>query len=111
VDWLVGTSSGGFLASLGHLKLEQHAYADAEKLLREAVQAREKKSPDTWRRYYGQSMLGASLAGLGRSAEAERLLISGYRGMLERQNSIPAEYRPDLEQAREWVRLLTHAAQ
>jgi predicted Ser/Thr protein kinase len=99
------------LASLGELKLEQHAYAGAEKLLREAVQAREKRSPDTWERYFAQSMLGASLAGLGRSAEAEPLLKAGYRGMLERQNSIPAEYRPDLEQAREWVRLLTRAAQ
>jgi hypothetical protein len=47
-------------------------------------------------------MLGAALAGLGKSSEAEPLLISGYQGMLERQNSIPAGNRGDLERARQW---------
>ena len=98
------------LESLGQLKLEQRAYAEAEKLLREAVQAREKKSPNTWEHYWSQSMLGASLAGLGRSAEAKPLLTSGYQGMLERQSSIPAENRPALEGARESL-LLTRAIQ
>ncbi|HEY1341859.1 MAG TPA: hypothetical protein VGF59_30310, partial [Bryobacteraceae bacterium] len=60
---------------------------------------------------HAQSMLGASLAGLGRYIEAEPLLTAGYQGMLDRQSSIPAEYRPDLEQARGWVRSLTRAAQ
>jgi tetratricopeptide (TPR) repeat protein/predicted Ser/Thr protein kinase len=91
------------LTSLGQLKLEQRAYANAEKLLREAVQAREKESPDTWERYWAQSMLGASLAGLGTYDEAKPLMTSGYQGMLERQSSIPAEYRPALEEARKWA--------
>lgn len=98
------------LESLGQLKLEQRVYGDAEKLLREAVQAREKKSPNAWARYWAQSMLGASLAGLGRYDEAKPLLTSGYQGMLERQSSIPAENRPALEQARESL-LLTRAVQ
>jgi tetratricopeptide (TPR) repeat protein len=96
------------LESLGQLKLEQHAYADAEKLLREAVRAREKRSPNTWERYWGQSMLGASLVGLGRHDEAKPLLTSGYQGMLERQNTIPAENRRALERGRDSLRLLTN---
>lgn len=99
------------LESLGQLKLEQHDYADAEKLLREAVKAREKKSPNSWERCWAQSMLGTSLAGLGKYAEAKPLLTSRYEGMLERQSSIPAEDRPALEHARESLLLLTRAVQ
>jgi tetratricopeptide (TPR) repeat protein/predicted Ser/Thr protein kinase len=91
------------LASYGELKLEQHAYAGAEVLLREALQIRDQKTPNVWERFYAQSMLGASLWGLGRYSEARPLLTSGYNGMLERQSSIPAEYRTTLEHARVWI--------
>ena len=60
-------------------------------------------SADTWRRYYTQSMLGADLAGLEKYAEAEPLLISGYEGLMQRQNSIPAENRPVLEGVGNWI--------
>jgi eukaryotic-like serine/threonine-protein kinase len=91
------------LASLGEVKLEQNAYADAENLLREALQIRRQKSPDTWERYYTESMLGASLRGLRKYSEARSLLTSGYQGMLEHQSSIPAEYRLALSEARAWA--------
>ena len=64
---------------------------------------RDKTNSDTWRRYYAESLLGASLAGLGKNAEAEPRLISGYRYMLERQSSIPAENRSILSQTRTWI--------
>ena len=90
------------LASLGELKLEQRAYADAEKFLREAVQAREKQSPDTWERWHAQAMLGAALAGLGRRSEAAPLLASAHDALLQKKDSIPAERLPILEEVRNW---------
>jgi serine/threonine protein kinase/tetratricopeptide (TPR) repeat protein len=92
------------LASLGSIKLEEHRYADAEALLRKALAGREKTGPDTWQRYYTQSMLGASLAGLGRNAEARTLLVSGYEGLVKRQDSIPADTRPVLAEVQQWMK-------
>ena len=94
------TYTAQVLAALGEVKLEQHAYADAEKRLREAVQIRQQKSPDAWERYYAESLLGASLWSSGKYSEARPLLTAGYQGMLRQQSSIPAEYRPALERAR-----------
>ena len=91
------------LGSLGEVKLEQHDYVSAEKLLREALQIREQKSPDAWERYYIQSLLGASLRAVGNHSEAQALLTAGYKGMLEHQTAIPAEYRPALKQAADWA--------
>jgi tetratricopeptide (TPR) repeat protein len=89
------------MASLGEMRLDQHSYADAEKLLREALQIRQQKRPDDWERYHTESMLGATLWARGKSAEARSLLTSGYHGMLKQQGSIPAEYRPALQEARD----------
>jgi hypothetical protein len=48
-------------------------------------------------------MLGASLAGEKKYAEAEPLLLSGYEVMLEQKASMPAS-RPDrLERAGNWI--------
>ena len=46
-----------------------------------------------------RSLLGAALAGLDRSAEAEPLLLSGYQGLLQRRDKIPLANQPALEQA------------
>jgi tetratricopeptide (TPR) repeat protein len=91
------------LAALGGMKLEHHEYTEAETLLRQALRSYEKTDSDTWRRYYTQSMLGASLDGLGKYAEAERLLISGYEALSKKQESIPSENRPALGEVRGWI--------
>jgi hypothetical protein len=44
-------------------------------------------------------MLGASMAGMKRFAEAEPLLLSGYEGILQQHATIPAESRRDLRDA------------
>jgi len=88
------------LTSLGEMKLEQHAYAEAERLLREAVQGRLKRNPESWERYYAEALLGESLARQGRKTEASTLLESGYKGLLARQASIPAENRAAVDQIR-----------
>ena len=91
------------LGALGEIKLQQRNYSEAEKLLREALQTRQQKSPDAWERYYTESMLGASLRGIGQYSEARPLLTSGYDGMLRHQSSIPVEDLPALKQARAWL--------
>ena len=94
------------LASLGVLKLEQAEYGDAEALLRQALQIRDKATPNAWERYYAQSLLGAALAGERKYAEAEALLLSGYRGLQQHKDFMPFENRGNVQRARqELVRL------
>ena len=91
------------LASLGEVLVRQAKYAEAEPLLRSAQSGYEKARSDSWRRYYSQSALGASLEGQKKYLEAERLLLAGHQGILQRETTIPAENRSDLEQARKWM--------
>jgi tetratricopeptide (TPR) repeat protein len=79
------------LGSLAELQLQEQKYVDAEPLLRDAVGTTEKTTPDTWNRYYFQTLLGASLAGQQRFAEAEPLLVSGREGIVQRAAAIPAD--------------------
>src|SRR5262249_15182373 len=97
------------MASLGGIKLEQRKYSEAEPLLRDALEAYEKSAPNHWRRYYTQSSLRASLAGLEKYAQAEPLLISGYDGIKQRMQLVPADNRAVLDQVREWIATLYRA--
>ena len=54
---------------------------------------RQRRAPDDVRTYSAKTWLGAALAGQNRFAEAEPLLLEGYRGMKERESSIPAQGR------------------
>jgi tetratricopeptide (TPR) repeat protein len=91
------------MAWLGEVRLQQHRYAEAEPLLREALNTLEKTTPDSWARYYSQSLLGGSLAGQERYGEAEPLVVSGYQGMVQREATILDDSRRVLEQARERI--------
>ncbi len=91
---VLGPSSPDTLSTMGALaevELQEQKYADAEPLLREAVGTTEKTSPNAWNRYYFQGLLGASLAGQKRFAEAEPLLVSGREGMVQREATVPAD--------------------
>src|SRR5262249_62026892 len=61
--------------------------------LRECLQIRAPKLPDDWRRFFRQSLLGASLAGQQKYADAEPLLRAGYEGMKAHDQTIPAPER------------------
>lgn len=89
-------------ASLGRLRLEEQRYAEAELLLRQALDGQEIR-PAGWERYDIQRMLGASLMAQSRFVEAEPLLRSGYRGLVECKDAIPWENRPVVEQASEQI--------
>jgi tetratricopeptide (TPR) repeat protein len=72
----------------------QGKFADSEPLAREAVEFNRKKRPDDWQRFRAESLLGTSLAGQKQYAEAEPLLLEGYRGMAARRDrtAIPEWY-------------------
>jgi len=83
--------------------LQEQKYLLAEPLVREALSNWEKMNPDGWKRYYSQVLMGASLAGQERYAEAEPLLVSGYQGMILREAAIPPESRRVVAQAGERI--------
>ncbi len=93
----------GGQVTLGQIKLRQHLYSQAEPLLRHAVDSYRASKAETWGRYAAECELGASLAGLGRDAEANPLLANGYEQLLKRRDSIPFDYRRILDEARQWA--------
>jgi tetratricopeptide (TPR) repeat protein len=74
-------------------------HAGAEPLYRGGLSLRQKQFPDDWRTFASRSLLGGSLLGQQKSAEAEPLLLSGYEGMKQREDQIPASSRPLLKEA------------
>ena len=70
--------------------LVEERFAEAEPLGRECLALREKIIPDDWRTFNARSMLGGSLLGQKKYAEAEPLLLSGYEGLKQREDKIPA---------------------
>jgi serine/threonine protein kinase/Tfp pilus assembly protein PilF len=90
-------------ANLALIYESQGKFTQSEPLARE-IEARERtKHPDDWIRFWAESLLGASLAGEKNYAEAEPLLLEGYRGMLERKDRIPVPSWRDLDRAHEWI--------
>jgi len=79
----------GQIAQLGGMLAESKAWSEAEPLIREALGIREKTQPDAWTTFNSKSMLGGVLLGQNKLAEAEPLLLDGYRGMRECESSIP----------------------
>ena len=77
------------LAQIGRTILEQEQWAEAEPILRKCLAIREKASPDSWTTFNTYSSLGGSLLGQKKYPEAEPLLLKGYRGMKERETTIP----------------------
>ena len=61
------------------------------------------KLPDDWTTFSTKSMLGASLLGQKKYAEAEPLLLAGYTGMKDRADKIPAQCKVQLTHALERI--------
>jgi hypothetical protein len=81
----------GMLAQIGLSLLQQKQWTEAELLLRECLAIREKAQPDVWSTFNTQSLLGGALLGQQKYAEAEPLLLKGYEGMKQRENTIPPQ--------------------
>jgi hypothetical protein len=91
----------GTLAQHGLTMLQAGQPADAEPILRECLAIRTKREPDDWRTFNTESLLGGSLLGQKKYADAEPLLLAGYEGMKEREARIPARGKVPLTEALE----------
>ena len=77
------------IIQLGAVRLAQEKYSEAEMLLREGSPFAEKYWADAAYRFYVVSLLGASLSGQKKYADAEPFLLQGYEGLQQRQASLP----------------------
>ncbi len=73
--------------------VQMEKWAEAEPLMRELVSKRDAVEPESWTTFNARSMLGSTLLGQGRYAEAEPLIVSGYEGIKARETMIPAVFR------------------
>jgi serine/threonine protein kinase/tetratricopeptide (TPR) repeat protein len=89
------------LALLGNVRLKQKKFTAAEEPLRACLALRQRQKADDWLTFNAQSMLGASLLGQKKYAQAEPLLLAGYQGLKQRQNKIPLQSRFRLREALE----------
>jgi tetratricopeptide (TPR) repeat protein len=87
------------LDALGLNRLSQKKWVDAEAALRESLALRERNVPNEWTTFNTSSMLGGALLGQKKYAEAEPLLLEGYRGMKDREAKFPATGRARLTEA------------
>ena len=103
---VLGTQHPDTLKTMHNLAIvyfKQRKYPQVEVLLRQALNGYEKAIPDAWERYHSQSMLGASLAGQRKYAEAEPLVVSGYEEMLDREAKSPPGGQSNLKEAGAWI--------
>jgi hypothetical protein len=63
------------------------------------VTSYETAAPDDWRAFNARSVLGGSLLGQKKYAEAEPLLLSAYEGMRQREDKIPADGKVRLQES------------
>ena len=73
--------------------------ATLEAQLRHSLQYAERAFSNNWNRFNTCSLLGGSLLAQERYAEAEPLLVSGFKGLAERRESLPSESKPRLQEA------------
>jgi tetratricopeptide (TPR) repeat protein len=90
-------------AALALAKVSLRKFTESEALARGAETMEQTKRPDGWLRFWAESLLGASLAGEKKYAEAEPLLLDGYRGMMERKDRIAVPKWRHLESSHEWI--------
>ncbi len=94
-------SHAAALAVRGAMLLIQKKPAEAELKFRECLAIRQKHQPDDWTTFDAKSGLGEALLDQKKFAEAEPLLVSGYEGMKQRKDKIPAQDMPRLNKALE----------
>lgn len=90
-------------ADLAEAYVAEGKFTQSEALAREAEAFQQTHEPDNWQLFWAESLLGASLAGEKKFAEAEPLLLEGYRGMLARKDRMPVPKLRDLDAAHVWI--------
>jgi serine/threonine protein kinase/Tfp pilus assembly protein PilF len=83
----------GTLDLLAMTLARQGKLIEAEPFAREGLAIREKNLPDDWETFNARSLLGDDLLEEKKYDEAEPLLLSGYEGLKQREDKIPADAR------------------
>jgi len=91
------------LVRLARSLLAQGRFVEAEPLARESCALFGKQTPEEWSSFQARSLLGASLLGQKKFAEAEPPLLAGYEGLRSRAQKIPPEDKPRLKEALERI--------
>ena len=91
------------MAMLGFDLIKQKKWSQAEPLIRESLAIRAKTQPDAWSTFASRSMLGDALLGQGKATEAEPFIVSGYKGLTEREATIPLAGKGGVADAAERV--------
>jgi serine/threonine protein kinase len=99
------------MAQLTFALLTERKFGEAETLARECLKIREKQAPDEWPTFNTHCMLGASLLGQEKYDKAEPWLLSGYEGLKQREETIPAVARLRLREAMEHLARLYEATE
>jgi eukaryotic-like serine/threonine-protein kinase len=81
------------LIGLGGNLFRQKKWPEGEAVYREIVAIAEKKAPDEWPTFNATSLLGGALLAQRKFADAEPLLLKGYEGMKQREQSIPSQVK------------------
>lgn len=97
------------LAQYATSLLDLDRNSDAEPVLRNLLEARERVQPDKWSTFNTRSGLGGVLVTQGRFADAEPLLVSGYEGMVARREQHMAATRIRIGEALERLEQLYSA--
>jgi serine/threonine protein kinase/Tfp pilus assembly protein PilF len=82
--------AGASAALSRNLQLEKK-FIDAEQYARKSLEIRQKIRPDAWTTFSTESLLGGSLLGQQKYTEAEPLLLNGYQGLKQHQQTIPVQ--------------------
>jgi serine/threonine protein kinase len=91
------------LTQLARVLLKRGQLAEAGSVSREAVAIYDRCQPNGWQKFHAMNLQGATLLGQQSYTEAERLLVTGYQGMKERDSRIPVPEQPRLHEALEHV--------
>lgn len=88
---------------LAEIYVGERKFSAAEPLAREATEWDNKNRADVWQNYRSKTLLGASLAGQGKFAEAEPLLLEGYQGMTARKQKMGSDDLEEIDLAARWT--------
>ena len=97
------------LALLGKLLLDRSEWLEAEAVLSESLALQRQTVPDQWTTFQAMSLLGGSLLGQKKYADARALVLEGYEGIKRRAATLGAEERIHLVEALDRVIQLAEA--
>lgn len=92
---------GTALSVLTQTLLLQGRFAEAEGPAKESQKLLDQSMPDTWQSFAARSMVGASLLGQKRFADAEPLLRAGFDGLTRVQATLPGSERSCMRESLE----------